>query len=243
MAIDTSIPIPIYYQIKQEILQDINAGYLQPGDRIESEEKLAKRYDISRMTARHAVTQLVNDGYLYRVHGKGTFVCTPRVEKSVATLTGFAEDMQRKGYQSKSKVISIEKLIPTEDIQETLNMKAKEQIYQMKRVRYANNTPISYQTTHLPAAMFPDLEQYDFTHLGLYETMSEHYDVEPVYATQKIESKNSSLETAELLEVEEGVAMFFVERITYSDGNKPMEVTYSWHRGDKYVFEMKLYSE
>jgi GntR family transcriptional regulator len=91
------------------------------GDRIESEEKLAKRYEISRMTARYAVAQLVNEGYLYRVHGKGTFVCKPRVEKAVATLTGFADDM-KKGFESHSDVISMTKMIPNDDILETMDL-------------------------------------------------------------------------------------------------------------------------
>ena len=243
MTIDTSTPIPIYYQIKQEILKRINSGALNPGDRIESEEKLAKMYNISRMTARHAVTQLVNDGYLYRVHGKGTFVCQPRVEKSVATLNGFAEDMKKKGYETHSDVISMERVRPDEDIRETLNLGVNDDVYCLVRVRYANRVAMSYQESYLPAEMFPGLDAYDFRSQGLYETIEEKYDIEPLHASQRMEARTISGRIASLLHVQDGSPIFFVERITYQENQKPMELAYSWHRGDKYAFEMKLYRE
>ncbi len=243
MAIDTSTPIPIYYQIKQEILEWINSGELKPGDRIESEEKLAKRHEISRMTARHAVTQLVNDGYLYRVHGKGTFVCKPRVEKSVATLTGFADDMKKKGYTTHSDVISMTKVTPDEDIQEILDLNSDDKAYCLIRVRYANKVAMSYQESYLPADMFPELDGYDFINHGLYETIGEKYKIEPMHAKQRMEARTTKGEIAKYLQVDDGSPIFFVERITYEENDKPMEVAYSWHRGDKYVFEMKLYRE
>lgn len=243
MPINHEAPVPIYYQIKQEILERIEDGRLQPGDRIESEERLAKRYDISRMTARHAVTHLVNDGYLYRVHGKGTFVCKPRVEKSVAVLTGFAEDMQRKGFRTRSSVLSLDRNVPDEDVRESLNLKPGEEVYRLVRVRYANDIPMSYQKSFLPVTMFPGLDEHDFEFASLYGVLAEQYDIEPVHATQRMEARTVQDPIASLLETDPGSAVFFVERISYGDGNRPMEVAFSWHRGDKYVFEMKLYSE
>jgi GntR family transcriptional regulator len=243
MPIDTSTPIPIYYQIKQEILKKITGGEVKPGDRIESEEKLAKRYEISRMTARHAVTQLVNEGYLYRVHGKGTFVCKPRVEKSVATLTGFADDMKKKGFESHSDVISLTKMIPNDDILETLNLKPNDEVYCLIRVRYANKVEMSYQECYLPADMFPEIDRYDFSNHGLYETINDKYEIEPLHANQRMEARTATGKIAEYLHVDDGSPIFFVERITYEENQKPMELANSWHRGDKYVFEMKLYRE
>lgn len=243
MPIDTSTPIPIYYQIKQEILERINKGDLKPGDRIESEEKLAKQYEISRMTARHAVTQLVTDGQLYRVHGKGTFVCKPRVEKSVATLTSFADDMKKKGYETHSDVISMTEMTPDEDVQEILNLSEGDKVYCLVRVRYANKEAMSYQESFLPAKMFPKLDGCDFMNHGLYETSSKKYGIDPIQAKQRMEARTTSGEIAKYLQLDEGSPVFFVERITYSENEKPMELAYSWHRGDKYIFEMKLYRE
>ena len=243
MPIDTSTPIPIYYQIKQEILERIKKGELKPGDRIESEEKLAKRYEISRMTARHAVTQLVNDGYLYRVHGKGTFVCKPRVEKSVATLSGFADDMKSKGYKTHSDVLFLSKIVPDDDVLENLELGADDEVYCLIRVRYANKIPMTYQESYLPANLFPELDSCDFVNHGLYETMSEKYSVEPMHAKQRMEARLNPGKIAEYLHVDDSSPMFFVERITYEENDRPIEVAYSWHRGDKYIYEMKLYKE
>ncbi len=236
-------PVPIYYQIKQDILEKILSGELNPEDKIPSEEKLAQQYSISRMTARHAVTELVNDGHLYRVHGKGTFVSRPRVEKSFAYLTGFATDMVNKGYRPSSKVLHMARIRPDREVAGALHMKPREEVYEIVRIRMANEKPLAYQKTYLPVRLFPDLDRFDFAQNSLYQTLADEYGTEPEYAQQRMDGRNVRGEIARSLGVKEGAAVLFAERVAFMDNGKPMEIVYSWYRGDKFVFEVTLYKE
>jgi len=244
MGLNDKAPVPIYYQIKEEILEKILSGELNPEDKIPSEEKIAQTYNISRMTARHAVTQLVNEGYLYRIHGKGTFVCRPRVEKSFSYLSSFARDMMKKGYRPSSLVLRNEVIQAEPEIAESLQLKPGEKVIVLIRVRLANGKPLAYQECFLPAQDYPGLEKFDFGgESSLYEVLAEEYDVEPFYADQRVDGRSVAGEIARALELEEGAAVLYSERITYREDNRPMELVHTWYRGDKYVFEVKLYKE
>src|SRR6266852_3514872 len=96
-TLERSNPLPLYYQLKQVLRQQISAGHLAPHTAIPSEPELVARYRVSRATVRQALTELVHEGLLYRQHGKGTFVCEPLVQQSLSELTSFTEAMRRRG--------------------------------------------------------------------------------------------------------------------------------------------------
>src|SRR5260221_288706 len=96
-TLERSNPLPLYYQLKQVLRQQISAGHLAPHTAIPSEPELVARYRVSRATVRQALTELVHEGLLYRQHGKGTFVCEPRVQQTLSELTSFTEEQQRLG--------------------------------------------------------------------------------------------------------------------------------------------------
>src|SRR5690349_24938010 len=101
-------PLPRYYQLKEIIRERIMAGEWEPGALIPSERELCEQYGISRMTARQSITELVNEGYLYREQGKGTFVAQPKITQSLTTLTSFTEDMKARAQRPITRVLSRE---------------------------------------------------------------------------------------------------------------------------------------
>src|SRR3954471_13942573 len=109
--INKNSPIPIYYQLEGYIKELIENGELQPGDVLPPEREYAEKYQISRMTVRQAFTQLVNEGYLYRLQGKGTFIAERKIEKPLQGITSFTEDMKARGLTPGSQLINF-KIVP-----------------------------------------------------------------------------------------------------------------------------------
>src|SRR5436305_14643133 len=96
-TLERSNPLPLYYQLKEVLKQQIQAGHLAPHTAIPSEPELVAQYHVSRATVRQALTELVHEGLLYRQHGRGTFVCEPRVQQDLSVLTSFSEELRRLG--------------------------------------------------------------------------------------------------------------------------------------------------
>src|SRR5258706_6198424 len=96
-TLERSNPLPLYYQLKEVLKQQIRAGHLAPHTPIPSEPELVTRYKVSRATVRQALSELVHEGLLYRQHGKGTFVCEPRVQQAVSAITSLSQDLRRRG--------------------------------------------------------------------------------------------------------------------------------------------------
>jgi len=236
-------PVPIYYQIKQDLQDKIIGGIFKPNDRIPSEETLAKQYGISRMTARNAVTQLVNEGFLYRVHGKGTFVSKPRVEKSFAPLTGFVEDMKAKGFVPGSKVLALNQVQPNTKLRNLLELEGKEKVFEIIRIRFANAEPIVIQKAYIPFKIAPFLIQEDLENNSLYEILDRKYGAVLFKARQRMEAVSANKEQAELLGLKRGKPLLYIERISYLENNTPVEYVEMWYRGDRYAFEVELFRE
>lgn len=136
-TLERSNPLPLYYQLKQVLRQQISAGHLAPHTAIPSEPELVARYRVSRATVRQALTELVHEGLLYRQHGKGTFVCEPLVQQSLSELTSFTEDMRRRGKRSGGIVLVGELVRGSQTVRERLHLTDAEQVFRLERFRHA----------------------------------------------------------------------------------------------------------
>src|SRR5690625_4623961 len=106
--IDKNSPLPIYYQLSEQIKRLIQTEQLLPGDLLPSEREYAERHNISRMTVRQAISNLVTEDLLCRKKGKGTYVAEKKFEKNLHGLTIFTEDMQLRGYTASNQLISFQ---------------------------------------------------------------------------------------------------------------------------------------
>ena len=108
MLLDRASPVPLHVQLRSFLLQQIESGALKPGDAIPAERELVSRFGISRITVRQAIADLMAEGFLYRQHGRGTFVRSHKIEQELSTLTGFVEEMAARGLVPGAKLISAE---------------------------------------------------------------------------------------------------------------------------------------
>ncbi|MEW6622288.1 MAG: GntR family transcriptional regulator [Bacillota bacterium] len=241
MRINDQSPVPIYFQIKEDLKQKIISGHYKPNDRIPSEEDLAEHYGTSRMTLRRSVTELVEDGYLYRVHGKGTFVSKPRIERSYAPLTGFMQDMTKRGFIPGAKVLEIKEVQPSPKLRSLLELEKNNTVIKIVRLRYANEEPIVIQNAFIPTFLCPELIHENLEVNSLYDVLENKYKLELFCAKQKMEATVANKNLAETLGVKKGSPLLYVERLTFLKNNIPVEYVEIWYRGDRYVFEVNLF--
>jgi len=235
-------PVPLYVQIKEDILAQIRSGQLSPDSVVPSEWELAQKYDVSRMTSRAALTELTQEGYLYRVQGKGTFVARPKIEQRLTCLTGFTEDMRNRRMRPGSQVLRLE-LAPTPMLAaKVLQVAPGQPVVLLERLRMAEGEPMALETCYLHFDRAQELLGEDFEDSSLYGFLTEKYDVIPTRAEQQMEAGLCSQRERELLGLEEGSPVLKNRRITFDQRGRPFEYTESVYRGDRYVFHAELTS-
>lgn len=233
--IDKQSPIPLYYQLEEYIKAQIDSGELQPDEAIPSERIYAEMFKISRMTIRQALTNLVNQGYLYRQQGKGTFVNIKKVEQQLEGMTGFTEDMVERGFIPGSRLISFEIIEASQHVAAQLGLIDQNSVYKIKRVRLANSLPIALETAYLPVHLFKDLTEETIRH-SLYKYIEETLSLEISEATQEIEAATAKEAEIRHLEVETGTPILLIRRTSCLKNKTPFEYVKTAYRADRYKF-------
>lgn len=137
IMIDRTNPIPMYLQVKNELEQMIKSGELKSGDRIFSESELCDMYSISRITAKKSLDDLVTDGYVYRIQGRGSFVKGPKIDHRLTNFYSFTEEVKARGMTPSSVILNAEIITPDDEVKENLNLGADEKVYYIRRLRLA----------------------------------------------------------------------------------------------------------
>lgn len=232
---------PLYEQIKDYILLNIQSGNFSPDSRIPSERELSEQFNVSRMTVTKALHELTRDGLLYARVGKGTFVSPRRIDQQLEMLTSFTEDMARRGQRSASRVLAASLQPASEDAAHYLGLLTGTPVVSLQRVRLAEGEPIALEHCMLVAAMCPQiLERFDFSHDSLYEVLWREYGLGMRYAEQTIEARVASEYEATALEVLPGSPVLAITRVSYAEGDRPVEFVLSAYRGDRYKFHAIL---
>jgi len=240
--INRDIPIPVYYQLKKIIREKIEIGELKIGEKIISENKLSEIYQISRMTVRQAIKELVGEGLLYRDKGRGTFVCEPKINYGfIQKLTTFYDDMVGKGYVMRTKILKQEIKSASKAIAKKLNIEENEKIIYILRVRYIENEPIVKVTNHIPYKLCPDLKNEDLTDKSLYQTLAEKYRLVAYKARVTLEAIIASKYDSELLNIKREAPVHLMKNITFTKENIVMDYFESYFRGDKGRVQVELY--
>ncbi|GIP31620.1 GntR family transcriptional regulator [Paenibacillus sp. J2TS4] len=231
--------VPFYLQIAQNIRDKIISGEYPVNFKLPSEDEIVKIFGVSRMTARHAVTQLVNEGLVYRMHGKGAFVARSKVERNLNKLNGFYEDMKELGMNPSSKILQFTKRLPDQREQHLLQIHKNQEVYYVYRSRYVDDNPIGLQSLVVPVRLVPDLDQVDLEVTSFYSYLDQ-IGSPLVKADQRMEAILAP-NVAKKLGVSEKLPFFFFERISYNEEDNPVELLNSYFRGDFYSYNITLY--
>ncbi|MFR9732237.1 GntR family transcriptional regulator [Saccharopolyspora sp. MS10] len=237
-AADTLLdgPTPKHAQLR-EILREIATRELRPGSALPSERDLTLRYGVSRLTVREAIGQLVAEGLLVRVRGKGTFTALPRVDVRLH-LTSFTEDMRSRGLEPETAVLGHAELPPPPDTAEALGLAPGQPAYWLTRLRKADGAPLAVERGWFHPGAAPGLLDLDLTE-SLYSLLDLHYGIRLEHAMQTVLAEGADAETAALLGVRPGSPLLVFRRISTAR-DAPVEDTRSWYRGDAYQVTMPL---
>jgi GntR family transcriptional regulator len=229
-------PIPLYYQIKQQLKRSIEAGELPPGAALPSERELCERYGVSRPTVRQATQDLINEGLLERRRGIGTYVAQPRIQHRLGSVLGFSERMLRDGRQPSTQLIEravISGAAVGADVTGALQIAATAAVLRLVRLRFADGEPVLLETVHLPLGRFAGLDQVDLAHESLYGTLRERYGCEIRTLRETLEPVLLGESDAELLDTEAGRPAMLTHITTYDQTGQAVEHTFSLVRGDR----------
>ena len=225
---------PIYFQIQTQLLHKIQSGLLRAGDPLPSEEELGRIFDVSRMTARHALQALKSQGFASRHKGQGTFVSRPRVEKDIAHLSGFTAEMNALGMKPTSRILQAETIPAEADVASRLGIPLDSPIFHLRRLRLADDVPVAIEEVWLSRQLFPGIDELDFAGLSLYQTLRERYGIRVSRADEVLEARSASRREAELLQIAPRSSLLVMSRTLWSADGKPVESAHSLYRGDRY---------
>ncbi len=240
--IDRDTPIPMYFQLKNIILEEIKNWHLKPGDLLPTELELVEAFNLSRTTVRQAVIELVGEGYLYRVKGKGTFVAKPKlVQDFMRTIESYAEQMKRLKLTPGTKVLKNELVFADEEVASALGVKAGDEVVLLRRLRFANDEPIVVLDTYLIDAC-AGIVHMDMEKNGMYDYLSRSRDTKIKRVVRQFEAIAATGETAGQLQIEMGSPIQKVTTIGFNQDGKPIEYSIAEYRGDKNRFTVELYT-
>jgi GntR family transcriptional regulator len=229
--------IPKYYRLKKHLIELTEV--LSPGSPLPPERALAERYATSRTTVRQALAELVIEGRLQRIQGKGTFVAKPKVAQELQ-LVSYTEDMRHHGLSPETRILDIGYVTADEQMAALLGIRPGGRALRIHRLRLADGEPMSIDTSLLPARRFPGLRKELPRHRSLYETLATAYDVHLAEAEETIETVLATPEDAGLLGVDVGLPLLLLSRHAFDIHGEPVEWAQSFYRGDRYKFITRL---
>jgi GntR family transcriptional regulator len=228
------LPVPLYYQLKEVIQEQIENGELKPSDQLPTEDELVRQFEVSKTTVRQALRELALEGFLKREQGRGTFVATAKIDQGPRELTSFTLDMHRRGLQPGSKVLDQKVIEVDGELREKLRVAAGDPVFCLRRLRLADGEPMGIQTAYVPLGLCPGIAEVRFEAQSLYGLLEERYRLVPAYAQEVHTAVGLGKSEARLLKVVTGFPALAVERQTFLPDGRPLEVVFSLMRGDKY---------
>lgn len=226
----------LYSIVKEKIIEMINNGKYNIGDKLLSEAQFCDVFNVSRTTVRIALQQLELEGRICRVQGKGTFVSKSKIQQSLSSAgKGFAQQMIEQGVKPEAKVVTLQVIPATQSIARTLEIQEGDPINKLVRIRYANDEPIQYEVAYLPWKITMDLVQEDCKG-SLYRLLREKYKVNIGKAVEGIEPILSDEVISSHLEIQIGALCLSIETTAYSTDMSPIEYSYAVFRGDRSKF-------
>ena len=229
---------PRYVQLRRRLEEGISSGVLPPNSSLPPERELAEITDLSRVTVRKAIQELVREGLIEQRQGSGSFIREPvaRMEQSLSQLTSFTEDMAQRGKGTTSRWLERGVFMASPEEVAALDLAEGAQVARIYRLREADGRPMALERAALPLDLLPNPTEVT---VSLYEVLGQSGN-RPVRAIQKISAINLDARDADLLEVAEGDAGLRIERTSFLESGRVAELTRSIYRGDAYDFVAEM---
>lgn len=239
-SIDRESIIPYYHQLKVILAEQIRQGFLRPDDPLPSESELCKVYGVSRATVRRALAELANEGLLYSVRGKGSFVAKPKLEQSLFRFYALGRDLRSRGLALESRTLSQRATALPPEAATRLRQPPRAPAAQILRVRLLDGAPLALERSMVVGEAVGALLSADLSQASIYDIVEEALGGRVIKAEEYLEPAILDEFEAELLECSEGLPAFRIERLAYMEESRPFEWRISVIRGDRFRFYTEL---
>lgn len=241
-SLDRTVPIPLYYQLKTIISSEIDKGCYKTDDAIPTEEELIAHFNVSRTTVRQAVTELVQEGRLYRIKSKGTFVARNKIDPGfISRLESFNDQISRLGKVPSTQVLDFRLGSAPQNVAQALQLEPNAPIVFLQRLRFADGMPIVLLKTYLPANLCSFVLDHDFTKESLYDVMAAQGATCKVHHIRRvIEAIQATHSVAHQLDCQTDFPMLFCTSTGYTASDVPVEYSRAYYRGDCSKFEVTV---
>ncbi len=236
--------VPLYSQLKHIIIRKIESGAYPESSKIPSEQELCERYDISRPTVRQAISELTNNGYLYKEKGKGTFVAKAKSKVNIKDYTGFTDSILDSHNPGQHNILSI-RVVKQDQVDLVDNVFSNPEYSKnidLAEIKYLTGNGhgiLSYNVSYIPISLFPDIVEDINNQKPSYDIFKGKYPLLPVKTKSTLEVIYTDQSEAQYLQVQTGHPLIKVENLLYSKNGLLIELIIAKYRADKclLVFE------
>ncbi|HRY53704.1 MAG TPA: GntR family transcriptional regulator [Spirochaetia bacterium] len=234
---------PLYEQLKQTVIHDIVSGRYKHGERLPSEIALAAAYNISRITVRRAISELVAEGYLSSQQGKGTFVDYIKGENRLLSFGAFSEGATGQSSSKTTRILSKEMVLADEDIAANLRVAPGTELIRLHRLVSEDGTPYSIDTAYFPTERYPGIFDLMQDNVSTFAIMKERYGIVFAKAVKALSVIRAGLAESELLHCVPGDPLFSISKVIYDRGDVPVHYSHYLVVGDRCVYTLTVVDE
>lgn len=238
MLLKRESSIPIYQQVADSIINMIEIGELEKGDRLPTEYDLVDKYKVSRATIRKAIAQLVEKDMITVSPGKGMYVKNTLIEMDFNELKGIYEILTQQGVETYTKLHNFEKVIPPPHILKRLNLPQEEEVYLIERIYFVENNPLAFSIAYFPSSI--EFLESQVKEMKLYELIEKQLSIPLDEARYKIEVSSGNESINQILNKETKSHYLKMDRTTFCTDKKPREVTVAYFCSDLYQFNFSI---
>ena len=240
MPVNRDSPVPLHHQVRNFLLGCIERAELLPGQKLLQEREYATRFGISLAPVRQAILDLVKEGYLYRVPGRGTFVREQKVEEKISILSSFTESMRTKGLSATLQVIELRLGKAPSAVRPMLKTPDQQYVI-LQRVAMVEGKAMALLTSYLPSQLVPGLDSLDLNGHSLYKTLEERYGIVLARAESTIEVVRCRSAQSTVLGIPQGTPLLQVEGKTYDVTDQFIEFAQVLYRADRFRFTIESF--
>jgi len=238
MILDKNSSIPLYQQLKEIIYKRIKSGEYAEGEIIPSERELEKTFNISRMTVRQAINQMVSEGSLVREKGRGTFVAKHKIQQR--NIRSFSDSVRAKGMVPSTKVLYFNKENASLEVSRNLDLSGEKQVYVIKRIRFANDIPVGIEQVFIPVGYCPNLDSQELEG-SLYRLINEKYGISIDFMDNTVEASVTTAEERNLLNTSKSTPVLRITGISYISDRRKFSYEKDIYRADLYSYNVRIF--
>ncbi|GGK03771.1 GntR family transcriptional regulator [Lentibacillus kapialis] len=236
---DKTSKVPLYLQLMDDLIQQIDTEELGVDEKLPSERELCDIFGLSRITVRQTLQELEREGYIYKLHGKGTFVSPKSYNQDLVKLYSFTEEMKEMGKTPTTQVLSFREIALDDRLANKMGLEPLDEAFQIVRLRLADDEPLMYETSYVPKKIFPRLTEKDLKERPMYDVFLQDYQIGVTKAIERFSATIIRHEEAKHLKLSADHPAMLVKRFAYCN-ERLIEYTISVMRGDKFDYTVEL---